>query len=60
MFNSNNNIIETTGNQCSKSYNVLTMSGIASLPVANTIALGGVATGNMNANEEHTVAGSIR
>ena len=38
----------------------LTISGIVSLPVAKTIAFGGVATGNMNANEAQTVAGTIR
>lgn len=29
-------------------------------PVANTIAFGGVATGNMKANDAHTVAGTIK
>lgn len=40
--------------------NSLTISGMVSRPVAKTIALGGVATGNINANEEQTVAGIIR
>jgi len=29
-------------------------------PPANTIAFGGVATGNMNANEQDMAAGSMR
>ena len=40
--------------------NFVTMSGIFSLPVAKTIAFGGVATGSMNAKEEQIVAGIIR
>ena len=36
------------------------MSATVNRPVPNTIALGGVATGNMNANETHVVAGIIK
>lgn len=36
------------------------MSLILIRPVPKTIAFGGVATGNMNANEAHTVAGIIK
>ena len=37
----------------------LAMSLILNLPVPNMMALGGVATGNINANEHETVAGII-
>ena len=36
------------------------MSATVNRPVPNTIALGGVATGNMNAKETHVVAGIIK
>ena len=38
----------------------ITMSGIFNLPVANTMAFGGVATGIMKANEQQTAAGIMR
>ena len=40
--------------------NTLTMSLTVNLPVPKTIAFGGVATGNINANEAQTVAGIIK
>ena len=36
------------------------MSSTVILPVANTIAFGGVATGNMKAKDAQTVAGIIK
>ena len=39
---------------------VLTMSGIRKYPDPKTTALGGVATGNMNAQEAATVAPTIK
>ena len=39
---------------------ILTISGMLRYPVEKTIALGGVATGNMNANEQDIVAEIIR
>ena len=38
----------------------LTMSVTLILPVPKTMALGGVATGNIKAKEAHTAAGIIR
>ena len=48
-------------NDCSHrlSCTILTMSLTLRCPPANTMALGGVATGNMKANEQEMVAGSM-
>lgn len=39
---------------------IFTISGIVRYPVENTIAFGGVATGNIKANEQATVADIMR
>lgn len=38
----------------------LTISGILRIPVENTMAFGGVATGNIKANEQATAEDTIR
>ena len=43
-----------------KMVSIHTMSLTLRCPPANTIAFGGVATGNMKANEQEIVAGIIR
>jgi len=47
-------------NKDSNSVLILTMSATDTYPCANTMALGGEATGNMNANEAAKVTGSIK